>query len=588
MLNPKNIKRVAAGLGMLVALCLSGVAAQAATLTGSFASISRGAVVNLTAEGALDWVHWGAFTETSLDRKANVTPQISDFTLAFPSNLFAFAYQFADNWNGYSWSDGTPDPEITDTTTGVYVVGMNHGFEFTVPAGTSVKTLKVYVGAYGASGRFQATLSDNGAPAYTDASLTNPANGPAGVYTITFAGRSPGSRLTIKWTVASMIDPSAGNVTLQSAALTATNANNPPFVELTNPADNATFNAGGNITLTASAVDFDGTISKVEFFQDALKLGEDMNNPYNFTWNKVPAGHYYLYAHATDNQGEVSSSEPVEIFVNTTGGSLSGGVSKPPSLAASANLTIEGTADWAHWGLDTATSLDRKTGVIHQISDFTAIGDHMVDRYADNYTAFSWSDGTPTGSATNTPTGVFIPGLTNGFELVAAADTTTRTLKIYVGLFAARGKFRAWLSDFSAKAYTDTSLSNFFDNAYAAYTLNYAAASSGQILHVRYTAREIYDFDYGNVTLQSATLVGPAVTNASPSPVTLADPRWVSGSFAFSFVSQLGVTYSIQYAPTLPSATWQALTTVTGNGSTLNVTNRNPSSAARFYRVQSN
>src|SRR4029453_17889953 len=106
----------------------------------------------------------------------------------------------------------------------------------------------------------------------------------------------------------------------------------------------------------------------------------------------------------------------------------------------------------------------------------------MAERYADNYTGFSWSDGTPTVSTTNTTTGVFMPGLTNGFELTLPADTTTRTLKLYVGLYAAQGKFQAWLSDFSARAYADTSLSNFFGNAYAAYTLNYAAASPSQTL----------------------------------------------------------------------------------------------------------
>ena len=107
---------------------------------------------------------------------------------------------------------------MTDTTTGVYVIGINHGFEIKAPADTTLKTLKVYVGTYGAKGKFQASLSDLSAPAYVDSSLDNAANGPGGVYTINYAARSAGQTLTIKWTGAFMNDPTVGNVTLQAGA----------------------------------------------------------------------------------------------------------------------------------------------------------------------------------------------------------------------------------------------------------------------------------------------------------------------------------------------------------------------------------
>jgi hypothetical protein len=520
-----SLHGVARGLLLVLTLKLAMSAADAATLTGSFVSIARGAVVDLTAEGPLDWVHWGLYTEASLDRKANVVEQISDLSLVAPSNFFGFAYQFGDNWAGYSWSDGTPDVSVTDTTTGVYVVGMNHGFQLSVPAGTTVKTIKVYVGAYGANGKFQASLSDNSAPAYLDSSLSNAANGPNGMYLISFAGRSAGSRLIIKWTVAGMLDPIYGNVTIQSATLTSANANNPPFVDVTSPTENATFTAGGNIALAANAVDFDGSIAKVEFFQGATKLGEDSTSPFSFTWTGVPAGKYSIWARATDDRGASSSSEPVDIFVNTSGGTISGSVIKPPILPTLVNLTTEGTADWVHWGARiNGGLLDRKAGVATQISDYTAIGNGTVDRFADNYTGFSWSDGTPMATASATTTGVFIPGLTNGFELSLPADTTTRTVKVYVGLYAAKGNFQAWLSDYSAKAYADTSLSNFFGNGYGAYTLNYRAASAGQSLTVRFTAKEAYDPDFANVTLQSVTLVGGTPPPNSPPMVTITTP----------------------------------------------------------------
>src|SRR6185436_14754959 len=116
----------------------------------------------------------------------------------------------------------------------------------------------------------------------------------------------------------------------------------------------------------------------------------------------------------------------------------------------------------------------------------------------------------------NITKGVFTTGMTNGFEITAPADTTSRTLKVYVGLYAAEGNFQAWLSDFSGVAYTSTTLSNYFGNAYGVFTLTYAAASPGQTLHVRYRSSKLFDQDFGNVTLQAATLVVNSGGNVSP------------------------------------------------------------------------
>ena len=138
--------------------------AGAASLTASFAAIPQGSNVVLTVAGPVDWVHWGLYTETSLDRKAGVAPLISDFTLLDATNGFAYVYEFADNYNGYTWSDGTPTAAVTNTTTGVWAYGVpaaGSGFLITAPADTTLRTLSVYVGAFAAAGKFEASLSDN-------------------------------------------------------------------------------------------------------------------------------------------------------------------------------------------------------------------------------------------------------------------------------------------------------------------------------------------------------------------------------------------------------------------------------------------
>src|SRR5882724_4654684 len=262
----------------------------AGTLNPSFSTIPSGTIINLTAAGPVDWVHWGLYTDTSLDRKAGVSPQISNFKPVYNtgnSNAYAFVYQYSDNPNSYSWSDGTPTASVTNTTTGVWAYGLPQigtGFEISVPADTTVRTLKVYVGVFAGVGRFAAFLSDGSAASYTNSSLDGIRDTQNGVYSLEYSANSPGQTLTIRWTLL-LFHSASGNVTLQSAALTATNANNPPFVSITSPTENATFTAGTNIMIKAEASDLDGSIAKVEFYDGSTKLGTALSSPYTFAWN---------------------------------------------------------------------------------------------------------------------------------------------------------------------------------------------------------------------------------------------------------------------------------------------------------------
>ena len=91
-----------------------------------------------------------------------------------------------------------------------------------------------------------------------------------------------------------------------------------PTISMTDPYRNDAFSTGapGNVTLQANADDPDGTITKVEFFHDATKIGEQTTAPYRFTWNDLGAGTYSVSAVATDDQGATRSSKSVRFTVN--------------------------------------------------------------------------------------------------------------------------------------------------------------------------------------------------------------------------------------------------------------------------------
>jgi M6 family metalloprotease-like protein len=92
--------------------------------------------------------------------------------------------------------------------------------------------------------------------------------------------------------------------------------NLPPSVGISAPANLATYTAPASVSITAAALDIDGSISKVEFYQGSNLLGTAYTSPYTYNWTGVTAGTYSLTAKAFDNLGATATSSPVSITVN--------------------------------------------------------------------------------------------------------------------------------------------------------------------------------------------------------------------------------------------------------------------------------
>ncbi|WP_210466820.1 Ig-like domain-containing protein [Rufibacter roseolus] len=97
--------------------------------------------------------------------------------------------------------------------------------------------------------------------------------------------------------------------------ITLSDGNTPPTVSLTSPASGAVFTAPATVSLAATAADAGGSVAKVEFYQGATKLGEDLTSPYSFSWTGVAAGSYSITARAIDNLGSMTTSAPRSITV---------------------------------------------------------------------------------------------------------------------------------------------------------------------------------------------------------------------------------------------------------------------------------
>ncbi|MBQ4822717.1 glycosyl hydrolase family 18 protein [Aquimarina sp. MMG016] len=93
--------------------------------------------------------------------------------------------------------------------------------------------------------------------------------------------------------------------------------NQSPTVSITQPLTGESFAVGSTITINASASDADGNVTKVEFFRNGVRIGEDTTSPYSYTWNNASTGNYTLTAKATDNENAMGESSVVSISVGS-------------------------------------------------------------------------------------------------------------------------------------------------------------------------------------------------------------------------------------------------------------------------------
>ena len=99
-------------------------------------------------------------------------------------------------------------------------------------------------------------------------------------------------------------------------------------------------------------------------------------------------------------------------------------------------------------------------------------------------------------------------------------------------------------------------------------------------------------FSYKNgkaILINDATNVNAikafAFVTSTASPVTILNPARTGGTTSFSFVTQSGHNHFVEFKNNLTDATWSALQTVAGNGSSTNITD-NAGGTTRFYRVR--
>lgn len=128
---------------------------------------------------------------------------------------------------------------------------------------------------------------------------------PAGTYSLTAVATDNGNLKTFSEAISVTV--------IKSAAV----VNQTPVISIAAPTKGSEFTSPATITIDINASDPDGSITKVELFNGAIKLEERTSTPYTFTLKELPAGTYNLKAVATDNLKASSESSILQFRVVT-------------------------------------------------------------------------------------------------------------------------------------------------------------------------------------------------------------------------------------------------------------------------------
>ena len=93
-------------------------------------------------------------------------------------------------------------------------------------------------------------------------------------------------------------------------------ANLIPQVSLSAPLNNTTVDVSSAVTLSATASDSDGSITRVDFYRGTTLIGTDTTSLYSISWTPTTAETYVISATAVDNNGAKNNSTSVNLYAS--------------------------------------------------------------------------------------------------------------------------------------------------------------------------------------------------------------------------------------------------------------------------------
>ncbi|WP_243710163.1 hypothetical protein [Micromonospora sp. KC213] len=170
-------------------------------------------------------------------------------------------------------------------------------------------------------------------------------------------------------------------------------------------------------------------------------------------------------------------------------------------VPATVDLTALGGRDWVHWGLHGPDSEVRKRGGSLEIRDEGGRGTRAsIDT---NPESFRWRDGTPVAAVGAAMTSVYTCGVGNGFSLAVAGSGQLRTVRLFVGVWMARGRLDVRLSTGGPTRTVR------LEDPHTSHTVQWVVrfrVPPGEKLLMSWVVERTFNSDCGNVGLQAVAL----------------------------------------------------------------------------------
>ena len=152
-----------------------------------------------------------------------------------------------------------------------------------------------------------ATSSDTNLISNTSVTFTNGYS----TGTLTFQASSNAYGVAILAVVVS--DNGGGINSTTNTCQVTVNAN--PIATVTVPTNNAVFQSPTNLTLTATGVDPDGSITNLQIYAGGSLFVSSTSSPCSAVWYNIPIGAHSIYSVVADNRGAISTSAVSTITV---------------------------------------------------------------------------------------------------------------------------------------------------------------------------------------------------------------------------------------------------------------------------------
>lgn len=323
----------------------------------------------------------------------------------------------------------------------------------------------------------------------------------------------------------------------------------PPTVVLISPRDGARLTTPATVDLSALASDPDGTVVRVEFFENGTLLHEDTTEPHEFTWSNLPVGDYAFTARATDDLGNMKTST-----------------------------------------------------VVHVTVTYPPVGDLNVVLARDNFNQKTYGAGYPDGDEpvldlnTTAEEGQCVVGSGPDFWWeIEFADPPLSALD--PAQLLVRLDYRAendWLGTLTAEYWTaaasplasvalpvsSNALNRFtWDLSSIVRTRARAAAGRVRVINASDNGKKV-SVAYARQQYETPSTNPPVIIP----PIVITNTALLAGDLRFFFTSSNNVTYRVECSTNLADA-WQWLTNITATGPLTGITN-SAAPPRRFYRIR--